>query len=105
MEVKRCQNRRCRSYVFRAGEEPVIGEPEGIRIEHESGFIFKGIEVVSARECWSSIDELDFSWPNHAGFVTRVQYGNQRFTPCSPSSFTNFWTTEWALVNNAGDPS
>jgi hypothetical protein len=41
---------------FEPVKNPVIGEPEGIRIEHESGFIFKGIEVVSARECRSSIN-------------------------------------------------
>jgi hypothetical protein len=62
--------------AFEPVKNPVTGEPEGIRIEHETGFIFKGADVVSAKECRASVGELDFSWPNKAGFVTQVQYGN-----------------------------
>jgi hypothetical protein len=64
------------SMSFEPVKNPVTGDPEGIRVEHETGFLFKGAEVVSAKECRASVGELDFSWPNKAGFVTRVQYGN-----------------------------
>ena len=64
------------SMAFEPVKNPVTGEPEGIRIEHETGFIFKGAEVVSAKECRASLGELNFSWPNKAGFVTQIQYGN-----------------------------
>lgn len=64
------------SVAFEPVKNPVTGEPEGIRIEHESGFIFKGAEVVSARECRSSIGDLSFSWPDKAGFVTQISYSN-----------------------------
>jgi hypothetical protein len=64
------------SMAFEPVKNPVTGEPEGIRIEHETGFIFKGADVVSARECRASVGELDFSWPNKAGFVTQLRYGN-----------------------------
>ena len=64
------------SMAFEPVKNPVTGEPEGIRIEHETGFIFKGAEVVSAKECQASVGELNFSWPNKAGFVTQIQYGN-----------------------------
>jgi len=58
-------------------KNPVSGEPESIRVEHATGFIFKSAEVVAARECKSSAGGvLTFDWPNQAGFVTRVQYGN-----------------------------
>jgi hypothetical protein len=62
--------------AFEPVKNPVSGEPEGIRIEHATGFIFKGAEVVSAKECRASVGEVDFSWPNKAGFVTQIQYGN-----------------------------
>ena len=64
------------SIAFEPIKNPVTGEPEGVRIEHETGFIFKGAEVVSARECQSSLAELNFSYPNKSGFVTQVTYGN-----------------------------
>jgi hypothetical protein len=38
--------------------------------------MFRAAEVVSARECRASVDELNFSWPNIGGFVTQVAYGN-----------------------------
>jgi len=58
-------------------KNPVTGDPESIRVEHGTGFIFKGAAVVSAKECRSSLaGELGFSWPNKAGFVTQVKYGN-----------------------------
>jgi hypothetical protein len=54
----------------------VTGEPESIRIEHETGFMFKGAEVVSAKEYRASVGDLSFSWPDKNGFVTTVKYGN-----------------------------
>jgi len=54
----------------------VTGEPEGIRVEHETGFLFKGADVVSAKEGRSTVADLGFSWPDKAGFVTQVKYGN-----------------------------
>jgi hypothetical protein len=63
--------------AFEPVKNPVTGESESIRIEHGTGFLFKGADVVSARDCRSSLGgELDFSWPNKAGFVTQVKYGN-----------------------------
>ncbi|MDB6038082.1 MAG: hypothetical protein JWM99_1923 [Verrucomicrobiales bacterium] len=57
-------------------KNPVTGDPEQVRIEHGTGFIFKNADAVSARECTVSAGPLAFSWPNKAGFVTRVRYGN-----------------------------
>jgi hypothetical protein len=57
-------------------KNPVTGEPERVRVEHETGFIFKGADVVSAREMRVSAGELSFTHPNKCGFVTRVTYGN-----------------------------
>ena len=57
-------------------KNPINGAPESIRIEHATGFIFKTAEVVSAKECVSNVAALKFSWPNQAGFFSRVQYGN-----------------------------
>ena len=57
-------------------KNPVTGDPESVRVEHETGFIFKGADAVSAKEAWISVPGLDFSYPNKAGFVTQVQYGN-----------------------------
>lgn len=64
------------SIVFEPIKNPVTGEPEGVRVIHDSGFIFKEADVVSAKECKSSVGEVSFSWPNKAGFVTQIKYGN-----------------------------
>ena len=65
------------SMAFEPIKNPVTGEPEGIRIEHETGFIFKDADVVSAKECRSSLgSDLDFNWPDKAGFITKVEYAN-----------------------------
>lgn len=58
-------------------KNPVTGEPEDLHIEHGTGLIFKAAEVVSAREGRLTVDGLEFSWPNKAGFVTQVSYSNQ----------------------------
>lgn len=57
-------------------KNPVTGEAESVRIEHSTGFIFKQAECVSAAEMKVKAGELDFAWPNKAGFVTEVRYGN-----------------------------
>ena len=57
-------------------KNPVTGEPESVRIEHSTGFIFKEAECVSAAKMDVRVGELNFSWPNKAAFVTRIQYGN-----------------------------
>ena len=61
---------------FEPIKNPVTGQPEGVRVEHETGFMFKGAECVSAEVCESQVDDLKFSWPGKAGFVTQVKYGN-----------------------------
>jgi hypothetical protein len=57
-------------------KNPVTGEPESVRVQHATGFIFKEAECVSAKECRVSAGELNFSWPNRAAFVTKIKYGN-----------------------------
>ena len=57
-------------------KNPVTGEPESVRIEHATGFIFKAAECVSACEMRVDAGELKFSWPNKAAIVTQVQYAN-----------------------------
>jgi hypothetical protein len=64
------------SFAFEPIKNPVTGEAENIRIEHGTGFLFKGAEVVSAKECRANVGGMDFSWPNKAGFVTQIKYGN-----------------------------
>jgi hypothetical protein len=57
-------------------KNPVTQEPESVRLEHATGFIFKSAEAVSGKECRVTVPGLSFSWPDKAGFVTRVNYGN-----------------------------
>jgi len=58
-------------------KNPVTGKAESVRVEHETGFIFKGADVVSAKEMRVSAGgELNFSHPNKCGFVTKVKYKN-----------------------------
>ena len=57
-------------------KNPVTGDPEAVRVEHSTGFIFKSAECVSAAEMRVTAGEVNFSWPNKAAFVTRVQYAN-----------------------------
>lgn len=65
------------SMAFEPVKNPVTGEQEKIRIEHGTGFLFKGADVVSAKDCVSKLGgPLDFAWPNKAGFVTQVTYSN-----------------------------
>ena len=57
-------------------KNPVTKEPESVRIEHSTGFIFKSAECVSAATMNVNAGELKFSWPNKAAFVTQINYGN-----------------------------
>ena len=63
--------------AFEPVKNPVTGDPESVRVEHETGFLFKGADVVSNKRCQSSLGgELDFAWPDKAGFVTQISYAN-----------------------------
>ena len=64
------------SMAFERIKNPVTGDPEDIRVEHGTGFLFKGADVVSGKTCEASIGDWSFSWPDKAGFVTQVTYGN-----------------------------
>jgi len=57
-------------------KNPVTGEPEDVRVEHGTGFIFKSADAVSGKECQVQVPGLGFSWPDKAGFVTKVHYSN-----------------------------
>lgn len=77
------KGKRSRARIGRAAEmqfspvkNPVTGEEESVRIEHGTGFMFKGADVVSADVCDARLDGLSFSWPGKAGFVSTVEYHN-----------------------------
>lgn len=55
---------------------PVTKEPESVRVEHATGFIFQSAECVSAAQMNVNIGELKFSWPDKAAFVTQIRYSN-----------------------------
>ena len=57
-------------------KNPVTKEPESVRVEHATGFIFKSAEAVSAAQMRVDVGELKFSWPNKAAFVTQIKYSN-----------------------------
>ena len=57
-------------------KNPVTGEPESVRVQHATGFVFKEAECVSAAKMDVKFDELKFSWPNKAGFVSQIKYSN-----------------------------
>jgi hypothetical protein len=57
-------------------KNPVTQEPESVRVNHGTGFVFQKAECVSADEMRVSAGELNFSWPKKAGFVAQVKYGN-----------------------------
>ena len=64
------------SVVVEPIKNPVTREPESVRIEHSTGFIFKSAECVSAMEMQVDVGELKFSWPDKAGFVTQIKYSS-----------------------------
>jgi hypothetical protein len=57
-------------------KNPVTGSPEGVKIVHETGFVFKEAEVVAGKTCTASAGEVQFDWPNQSGFVALVRYAN-----------------------------
>ncbi len=57
-------------------KNPVTGEPEKVAVDHGTGFIFKTAECASAREGAVHVKEMEFSYPNKAGFVARIHYHN-----------------------------
>jgi len=57
-------------------KNPVTGANETVTVNHGTGFIFKSAECASAKEGSVSIDQMKFSYPNKAGFVARIHYGN-----------------------------
>jgi hypothetical protein len=57
-------------------KNPVTGEPESVRIQHSTGFIFKEAECVASKECVVNAGPVKFSWPNKAAFVATVKYSN-----------------------------
>lgn len=57
-------------------KNPVTGESEFSRIEHETGFVFKTGEVVAAAVAEVSCNGLSYSWPSKAGFFAQIRYGN-----------------------------
>jgi len=57
-------------------KNPVTGDPESVRVQHSTGFIFKEAECLSADEFQASAGELKYSWPKRAGFVAQVKYAN-----------------------------
>jgi hypothetical protein len=57
-------------------KNPVTREPEQVAVNHGTGFIFQTAECASAREGSIAVDGMEFSYPDKAGFVARVHYGN-----------------------------
>ena len=57
-------------------KNPVTGDHEQVTVNHGTGFIFKTAECASAREGSVAVDRMSFSYPNKAGFVAQIHYGN-----------------------------
>jgi hypothetical protein len=57
-------------------KNPVTREPEQVAVNHGTGFIFQTAECASAREGSIAVNGMEFSYPDKAGFVARVHYGN-----------------------------
>ena len=57
-------------------KNPVTGEAEQVTVNHGTGFIFKTADCASAREGSVDTPSMKFSYPNKAGFVARIRYGN-----------------------------
>jgi len=55
---------------------PVTKEPEQVTVNHGTGFIFQKAECASAREGAVDAKEMQFSYPDKAGFVARINYHN-----------------------------
>ena len=57
-------------------KNPVTKEPEQVAVNHGTGFIFKTAECASAREGAVDVEQMKFSYPDKAGFIARIRYGN-----------------------------
>jgi hypothetical protein len=57
-------------------KNPVTQEPESVRVDHATGFMFQQAECVSAEEMHVKAGELNFSWPKKAGFISHVKYAS-----------------------------
>lgn len=57
-------------------KNPATGEPEQVTLNHGTGFIFKTAECASACEGRVQLKEMEFSYPDKAGFVARIHYHN-----------------------------
>ena len=57
-------------------KNPVTREPEQVAVNHGTGFIFKTAEACSAREGAVTAEKMNFSYPDKAGFISRIRYGN-----------------------------
>jgi len=57
-------------------KNPVTGDAEQVTVNHGTGFIFKTADCASAREGSVAVDQMKFSYPNKAGFVAQIHYGN-----------------------------
>jgi hypothetical protein len=57
-------------------KNPVNGAPESIRVEHETGFMFKSADILASSRCSISAGELTFSHPNKTAFFAHVNYAN-----------------------------
>ncbi len=57
-------------------KNPVTGEPEQVTVNHGTGFIFQTAECASAREGAIHAKEMQFSYPDKAGFIARIHYHN-----------------------------
>jgi hypothetical protein len=55
---------------------PVTKQPESVRLEHGTGFVFQNADCVATKDMHVSAGELKFAWPDKAGFFTQVKYGN-----------------------------
>jgi len=57
-------------------KNPVTGEPEQVALNHGTGFIFQNAEACSARDGSIATENMSFSYPDKAGFISRIRYGN-----------------------------
>jgi hypothetical protein len=57
-------------------KNPVSSEPEQVTVNHGTGFVFQIAECASAREGLVNVDDMKFSYPGKAGFVSRIHYHN-----------------------------
>jgi hypothetical protein len=57
-------------------KNPVTGKSEGVRVVHETGFIFQSAEALAGAVCEVNLEGLKFAWPNKAGFLAQIRYSN-----------------------------